>query len=109
MKKYAFMIFVVVLAAVMFAAAYFIEDDKETVVYAPRTDLTKPAPTVSEEPEGPIVIKRTQLVYFYDDSTVFHIEPYCSGMGEINGRPCGQALDMGIVPCGRCMKDYMIK
>ncbi len=108
MKKYAFMIFIIVLAVVMFAAAYFIEDDSEEVVYTPKTDLEKPAPIVSAEPDE-LTIRRTQLVYFYNDSEVFHIEPDCSGMGIINGRPCGQALDMGIKPCSRCMKDYIIK
>ena len=108
MKKYSFMITVILIAAVLFAAAYFIKDDTDKVVYAPRVDLTKPGPAVSEEPELKI-IGRTKLVYFYDDSEVFHIKPYCSGMGEINGRPCGQALDMGLRMCGVCMKNFVIQ
>lgn len=108
MKKYAFMIFIIVLAAALFAVAYFIEDEPDKIIYQPRKDLTIPAPTASAEPEAKF-IRKTQQVYFYDDGEVFHIKPGCSGMEEINARTCAVALDMGLRPCDICLKDYEIK
>jgi len=107
MKKYAFLILVLLLAAA-FIAVSLLAQGEEKYIYSPEINLTKPIDTPSES-DAPKIIGRTRLVYFYDDSTVFHIDPECSGMGTIQGRPCGQALDEGKMPCGRCMKDYTIQ
>ena len=109
MKKYGFLIFVVLLAAAL-AAVTFLSREEEKVVYKPTPDLVKPTeiPAQTEADEDK-TIGRTTLVYYYDDGKSFHIKPGCSGMDELQGRPCGQALNEGKKPCGVCMKDIVIQ
>ena len=108
MKKYWFLIFVILLGAA-FAAVSFLAQEEEKVVYQPTLDLVKPTEIPAEEEEPQKTISRTTLVYFYDDGESFHIKAGCSGMEELQGRPCGQALNEGKKPCGVCMKDIVIK
>lgn len=104
-QKIMFLVFVVVLAAVLFAVSYLIED-KENIVYQPM-EYT-PQKTETAKQDETVAIKKTQLVYFFADSDVFHIDSGCSGIGTIQGRPCGYAIELGKKPCGICMKNYVI-
>lgn len=103
-KEYAFAL-LVILAAV--GAVYGMAEREEvSAVYAPQV-FTTPTPEPTEEPFTEI--RRTFLVYFYEDGDYFHVKSGCSGINrELVGRPCGVALDLGLEPCGRCMKRYRI-